>query len=79
MQALTSEVRGQIEQMVARFDAAQAEGKTIASNVLPMYLGAKAALACTDAKWLARAAKEDARTVVVLAANGDLSGAYKLI
>lgn len=76
---LTTEIRAQIEQMIARMDAAIAAGKTLDSRTLPMYQGAKAALACTDAKWLARAAKEDARTVVVMAAQGDISGAYKLI
>lgn len=76
---LKAEIRKEIEAMIARFDAAIAAGKTIDSRVEPMYRGAKAAIACTDAKWLARAASEDARGVVTLAANGDISGAYKLI
>ena len=76
---LKTEIRSQIEQMIARFDAAKTAGKTLDSNAVPLYLGAKAALACTDVKWLARAASEDARGVVTLAAHGDLLGAYKLL
>lgn len=76
---ITTQVRNEIQAIVDRFEAAQAAGKSMAPNVLPMYQGAKAALACTDAKWLARAAKEDARGVVTLAANGDMQGNYKLI
>ena len=76
---LKPEIRSQIEQMVARFDAAIASGKTIDSAVEPMYRGAKAALTCTDAKWLSRAASEDARGVVTLATNGDIGGAHRLI
>jgi hypothetical protein len=76
---LTTNVRTQIEQMVKRMDAAIAASKSIDSKGMQMYLGAKEALACTDSAWLARAASEDARGAVTLAANGDISGAYKLI
>lgn len=76
---ITTQVRNDIQAIVDRFEAARAAGQTMAPNVLPMYEGAKAALACTDVEWLARAAKEDARGVVTLAANGDLQGNFKLI
>lgn len=79
MSALSTQVRTEIAQMVERFDAAIAAGKSIDSRVQPMVAAAKAALSCNDPQWLARASHEDARGVVTLAANGDLSGNYKLI
>jgi hypothetical protein len=69
----------QIEAMIANAERAQASGQILNAQVVTMIAGAKAALACTDAAWWADSRLVDAKTVCIMAAQGDVSGAGKLI
>jgi len=72
---IAAKTRAEIEMMISRFDAAQAAGKTLSDDVLPMYQAAKAVLGCGDESWFAAvrrsvALPDEAKTLVIVAAKG---------
>jgi len=76
---MTDQQRREIQAMLARFDAAIAAGQTIDSRVQPVVNGARAALATTDAAFIARCRTLTAKEICLMAAHGDVQGNFKLI